>query len=241
MTEKRPALIHTIKEKTNAFVYSHIFFALVALLGSWALIRSRPEFAVVTMLLLFAFLFLLVVFEGYSETRVVSTGSLNIVTIVTLVLFVAAISVGATFVVAGHSPGEKTSTSTPPPIQPAPPAPSTAPAPPTPPPMPARLKIASVYQAADGCQDTGREVAVSIPNADRLDISYNGPVAGIELVETTKNGNSGYRNIAFGNGTVTFQLFAGGGGTKQNIPFVGEKCIGASGGSIGEDIYAHYK
>jgi len=241
MGEKRPAFIHTIKGKIGALVYSHIVFAVVALVGSCVVIRSQPQYTVTTMLLLFAFLFLLVVFEGYSETRIISTGFLNAVTTVTLLLLVAAVSVGATFVFAGRSVSAKSPAETTPPIQPAAAPPPSASAPPSPPPMPARLKIASVYQAADGCQDTGKDMAVAIPNSDRLDISYNGPVAGIELVETNRNGVSGYRNIAFGNGTVTFQLYAGGGGSKQTIPLFGEKCVGATGGSIGEDIYAHYK
>ena len=112
--------------------------------------------------------------------------------------------------------------------------------------LPPTAVIANEYASAGGCQDTGRDVRVGIPNSQFLDLSYKDPVyqiAGVSLRETNKVGNSGVRNVAFDPqvGVLAFQIFAGGGGTTQCLPFVGCSCVGASGGSYGVEVTAHYK
>jgi hypothetical protein len=113
--------------------------------------------------------------------------------------------------------------------------------------VPKEVVIASLYQQADGCQDTGRSVRIGIPNPELLDLSQvdsaNGGISGISLRTTTKNHNSGWRNVAFdpASGVLALDLFAGGAGTKQCLPFVGCTCVGAEGGSIGAEVTAHYQ
>lgn len=107
--------------------------------------------------------------------------------------------------------------------------------------MPSTVVIANIWQPADGCQSTGKEFSVSIPNSDNLDLSYAGLVSGIEFQETTKVGDAGVRNVHFGNGVLNCELYANGGGTSENIPVIGWKCINPTGASIGYRIIAHYK
>jgi hypothetical protein len=112
--------------------------------------------------------------------------------------------------------------------------------------LPQTVVIGNEYQSAGGCQDTGRDVRVGIPNHEYLDLAYKDPhfgIASVSLRETNKVGNSGVRNVAFdpNPGVLSFQIFAGGGGTVQCIPLVGCSCVGASGGSYGVEVTAHYK
>ena len=112
--------------------------------------------------------------------------------------------------------------------------------------IPPTLVIANLYQAAGGCQDTGRNERVGIPNFQLLDLSFKDPtyqIAGLSLTETNKIGNSGVRNVKFdpAKGVLSLDIFAGGGGTVQCPPFIGCQCTGASGGSYGLTVTAHYQ
>jgi hypothetical protein len=112
--------------------------------------------------------------------------------------------------------------------------------------IPPTLVIGNLYASADGCQDTGRTDRVGIPNSQLLDLSFADPtykIAGVSLRETTKVGKSGVRNVKFdpAQGVLSLDIFAGGEGTTQCLPFVGCRCVGASGGSYGVEITAHYK
>ena len=98
------------------------------------------------------------------------------------------------------------------------------------------------YQSAGGCQDTGREVSIAIPNAGQLDLSIVDPVwhiPGVTFRETTHVGNSGIRNVAISGNILRYQIFAGGGGSYEGWPING--CVGASGGSYGVEVTAHYR
>jgi hypothetical protein len=111
--------------------------------------------------------------------------------------------------------------------------------------VPPTLIIANLYASAGGCQDTGRTERVGIPNFQLLNLTYKDPsfgIAGLSLRETNKVGNSGVRNVKFdpAQGVLTLDIFAGGGGTVQCVPFIGCSCVGASGGSYGTEITAHY-
>ena len=108
--------------------------------------------------------------------------------------------------------------------------------------LPTTVVFDNEYQSAGGCQDTGREVSITIPNADQLDLSIVDPVwhiPGITFRETTHVGNSGIRNVAISGNVLRYQIFAGGGGSYQGWPING--CVGGSGGSYGVEGTAHYK
>lgn len=112
--------------------------------------------------------------------------------------------------------------------------------------VPPTLVVANLYQSAGGCQDTGRTERIGIPNYQLLDLGYSDPryqIAGVSLRETNKVGNSGVRNVKFdpSQGVLSLEIFAGGGGSPEVIPFVGTTCVGASGGSYGVEVTAHYK
>jgi hypothetical protein len=111
--------------------------------------------------------------------------------------------------------------------------------------IPQTVVVGTEYQSAGGCQDTSRNVRIGIPNHEYLDLKYSDPthhIAGVSLRETNKNGNSGVRNVKFDPqpGVLSFDIFAGGGGTVQCVPLVGCSCTNASGGSYGIEITAHY-
>ena len=111
--------------------------------------------------------------------------------------------------------------------------------------LPPTAVVDTEYQSAGGCQDTGRTVRFGIPESKYLDLNFKDPrynIAGISVRETTKVGNSGIRNLKFDpqSGVMAFEIFAGGGGSTQCIPLVGCSCVGASGGSYGVEITAHY-
>ena len=92
-------------------------------------------------------------------------------------------------------------------------------------------------------QDTGRQVSITIPHADQLDLSVVDPVwrtAGITFRPTTSNGTSGIRNVSISGETLRYEIFAGGGGTVESFPFKGSTCVGATGGSEGVEVTAHY-
>jgi hypothetical protein len=111
--------------------------------------------------------------------------------------------------------------------------------------LPSTAVIGNEYQSAGGCQDTGRDVQIGIPNSARLDTSVRDNVwhlNGLTFRETNKIGNSGIRNVSMASPSVVkLQIFAGGGGSTQCLPFVGCSCVGASGGSYGVEVTAHYK
>ena len=110
--------------------------------------------------------------------------------------------------------------------------------------LPPTVVFDNEYEQAGGCQDTGRQVSVAIPHADQLDLSVVDPtwhIPGITFRATTANGTSGIRNVRVNSGNLQYEIFAGGGGTKQNIPFKGEVCVGATGGSYGVEVTAHFK
>ena len=110
--------------------------------------------------------------------------------------------------------------------------------------IPSTAVIGNEYQSAGGCSDTAHEAQIGIPHNELLDLSVQDPVwhiQGITFRETTKVGNSGIRNVSLASANVIkFQIFAGGGGTTQCTPF-GCACVGASGGSYGTEVTAHYK
>lgn len=111
-----------------------------------------------------------------------------------------------------------------------------------------RIKIGSNYVSANGCHDTTSTFTTGIPDSDKLDKSYKGVLAGIEVVETTGVGTHAYKNFTFiANGSaITYQLYAKGAGYWQPPVCIfgtcigGGACIGAKGASEGIDIYAHY-
>jgi hypothetical protein len=111
--------------------------------------------------------------------------------------------------------------------------------------LPSTAVIGNEYASAGGCSDAGHQASIGIPNSQFLDTSVQDPVwhiQGITFRETNKIGNSGIRNVSMASASVvTFQIFAGGGGTTQCIPLVGCSCVGASGGSYGTEVTAHYK
>ena len=112
--------------------------------------------------------------------------------------------------------------------------------------IPPTLVVANLYASAGGCQDTSRSERVGIPNFQLLDLAFKDPtyqIAGVSLSEINKIGNSGVRNVKFdpAQGVLALDIFAGGGGTVQCVPFLGCSCTGASGGSYGVEITAHYK
>ena len=111
--------------------------------------------------------------------------------------------------------------------------------------LPSTAVIGNEYASAGGCSDTGHQASVGIPNSQFLDTSVKDPVwhlQGVTFRETNKIGNSGIRNVSMASASVvTFQIFAGGGGTTQCVPLIGCSCVGASGGSYGTEVTAHYK
>ena len=110
--------------------------------------------------------------------------------------------------------------------------------------LPATQVFDNEYQQAGRCQDTGRQVSVAIPHADQLDMSVidrTWHIPGITFRPTTANGNSGIRNVRVNGNQLQYDIFAGGGGSHQTIPFKGDVCVGATGGSYGVEVTAHYK
>ena len=107
------------------------------------------------------------------------------------------------------------------------------------------MQIATASVRADGCNDSSQTFKVVIPHPERLDLSYHqeGLPAGIERVYSEGNGTRRDTNYAFAdNGTLTFSLYAKGGGNRVYSPFGGGSvCVGATGANITVVIYAHYK
>jgi hypothetical protein len=116
-------------------------------------------------------------------------------------------------------------------------------------PLVGRVKIASNYVRADGCHDTTQVFTTQVPAVDRLDRSYRGELAGIEVVETAANNGHAHRNFTWVNNgsAISYELYAKGAGHWVDPPKVfgvnvgGGACLGAAGGSEGVDIYAHYR
>jgi hypothetical protein len=110
--------------------------------------------------------------------------------------------------------------------------------------IPPTVVLATLYQSADGCQDTGRTVVIGIPTYQYLDQTFKDPkynIPGLAFRELTKVGNSGIRDLKYEFGNFSFLIFASGGGSVQCVPFGGCRCTGASGGSYGVEVTAHYK
>jgi hypothetical protein len=124
------------------------------------------------------------------------------------------------------------------------PAPTRAVAPPppsatAPPPSSTRIKIGSLFNVeAGGCQD--RAGTFSTTATGRLDTSKGGQgggPAGFDF-EATGNGSHGIRNISVSGNTVSFSLHAEGGGSNQNVPFAGTKCVNPTGANSAVQVYA---
>ena len=111
--------------------------------------------------------------------------------------------------------------------------------------IPSTAVIGNEYVSAGGCSDSSREPQIGIPHSELLDTSIQDPVwhiQGVTFRETNKVGNSGIRNVSLSSSkAIKFQIFAGGGGTTQCAPLLGCSCVGASGGSYGTEVTAHYK
>ena len=108
--------------------------------------------------------------------------------------------------------------------------------------LPATVVFDNEYQQAGGCQDTGRQVSVKIPNADKLDTSVSDPtwhISGITFRATTSVGTSGIRNVRVNGDQLQYEIFAGGGGSYVGWPVNG--CANGSGGSYGVEVTARYK
>jgi hypothetical protein len=107
-----------------------------------------------------------------------------------------------------------------------------------------RLKIGTASVRANGCNDSSQSFKFVILDAEKLDRSFNGVLAGLERTYTEANGTRSDTNWAFtdGGSAVTFSLYAKGGGNWVKSPFGGGGvCVGASGANITVEVYAHYK
>lgn len=105
-----------------------------------------------------------------------------------------------------------------------------------------RVKIASNFVHANGCHETTQRFTTQVPNVDRLDRSFRGPLDGIEVVVTSANNGHASRNYAWAaNGTaISYDLYAKGKGNYVKSPFGGGGvCVGAAGGWLAIDVYAH--
>jgi hypothetical protein len=110
---------------------------------------------------------------------------------------------------------------------------------------PTRVQIATASVRANGCSDSPQSFRITIPHPERLDLNYHqeGLPAGIERGYAEKNGTTSDTNYAFAdNGTLTFSLYAKGGGSRIYSPFGGGNvCVDATGANITVVIYAHYR
>src|SRR5262245_40982738 len=107
---------------------------------------------------------------------------------------------------------------------------------------PTVVKIATLSHHESGCSESSRTFVVEIPDAGRLDLSYKGVVAGIEVGEVEANNGHSFGNIAFDGTKLSITLRAKGAGHRVYNPFNrGSVCVGAEGASEGVEIYAHYK
>ena len=79
-----------------------------------------------------------------------------------------------------------------------------------------RIKIATASHSENGCSESTKSFKVFIPKAEQLDHNYQGVVGGIERVYGEANGTRADSNYAFTDqgSSLTFSLFAKGGGTK---------------------------
>jgi hypothetical protein len=105
-----------------------------------------------------------------------------------------------------------------------------------------RVKIATSSIGENGCSETHRTFEAAIPELEQLDLTYKGVLSGIEVVVVENNGGA-YSNFAFTKKeTVTWQLSARGGGRRIYSPIGnGNVCVGATGGNIAIEVWAHYK
>ncbi|MES5486857.1 hypothetical protein QMZ05_29240 [Bradyrhizobium sp. INPA03-11B] len=114
--------------------------------------------------------------------------------------------------------------------------------------LPSVVKIASQNVTANGCHDTTQSFTTSVPHPERLDRSYHGVLDGIEVRVTAANNGHSYSNFAWKDDhTITYTLYAKGAGHWVDPPKIfgtpigGGWCAGAAGGSMGIEIFAHYK
>lgn len=131
---------------------------------------------------------------------------------------------------------------------PSPPAAAPAPAPtPFPEDQPAQPRSGAIevvakalFQSADACQTTGRRLSLKIPDVDRLDDGFHGPVPGIEFREVARVNGGGYRHVRISGNTLEFELNAQGKGLL--VEALGSKsCKNGEGATVGYDIIAHYR
>jgi hypothetical protein len=106
------------------------------------------------------------------------------------------------------------------------------------------IKIASVSHRENGCSESSASFKAAIPDYKLLDRTYQGPLAGIKIIEREHNGTASYGNLAFvdGGAAITGSLSARGAGTRLRMPFGGGNvCTRAAGANIAVDIYAVYQ
>jgi hypothetical protein len=97
-----------------------------------------------------------------------------------------------------------------------------------------------LFQSADACNETERHVVLKVPDAERLDPSYKGPVPGIEFREITRFNNGGIKRVKLSGGRLELDIWADGKGFLLTI-FGSESCSGGEGANIGYDVIAHYR
>ena len=106
------------------------------------------------------------------------------------------------------------------------------------------VKIATLSHHENGCSESWHPFVVDVPNPDKLDLDFEGNLAGISIRETEGNNGHAFANVAFVDGQkkVAISLYAKGAGNRVNNPFNhGSVCVGGEGASEGVEIYAHYK
>jgi len=116
-------------------------------------------------------------------------------------------------------------------------------APAAPAPIPTRDVGSGFFIETTGCNSAQQAFEIQVPDFERLDPNYSGPVAGIEFIQTTGNGKRyGLRNVSInGNGILRFELFCEGAGDYVHPPIGGGWCNNGGGGSIGYAVKAHYR
>jgi hypothetical protein len=97
-----------------------------------------------------------------------------------------------------------------------------------------------LFQSADACNETERHVVLKVPDVERLDPSYKGPVPGIEFREITRFNNGGIKRVKLSGGRLELDIWADGKGFLLTI-FGSESCSGGEGANIGYDVIAHYR
>jgi hypothetical protein len=97
-----------------------------------------------------------------------------------------------------------------------------------------------LFQSSDACDETERHVVLKVPDAERLDPSYKGPVPGIEFREITRFNDGGIKSVKLSGGKLELDIWADGKGFLLTI-FGSQSCSGGEGANIGYDVIAHYR